>query len=179
MKLPGIVGLSGLLMLGSATAFAGTLCLSSGPVENIAQGGVEDGSEVEFKLAARFFTMNILNNTRNTVKFEAKVFQIDGLGDFEGGTWPSTGKPKIERFYGKREPVVAMGAAILTADLGDDPEEHFGYEAQIKVTAPDTTRGDLRNLILVTGHARKDVNLHIIPELRLTNREWTPIRCQW
>lgn len=169
-----ILSTSIIFMSPIALAAPTSICLSTGPVENIEQSGVEFGPEVEFNLAARFFTLNILNNSPNLVTFEAKVFQIDGPGDFEGGSWPATGQAKIERFYGKREPVAANGSAILTADLGDDAEPHYGYEGQIKVT------GDIRrNQLLATGHARKDENLRIIPEHRIMNQEWTQIPCTW
>jgi len=177
MKRALTIVLSGLTLSLSTMAFAAprSICLSTGPVDNVAQSPVEYGDpNVEFKLAARFFTMNILNNSRHTVTYEAKVFQIDGLGDFEGGTWPMS-KTKIERFYGKREPVQPFGAAILTADLGDDPEESYGYEAQLKITGENLRR----NRLLVTGHARKDVNIQIVPEHRITNTEWTVIPCTW
>jgi len=155
-----------------------SICLSTGPVENIALSGVEGGPYVDLELAARFVTLNILNNSEQEVQFDAKVFQIDGPGDFEGGSWPSTGQPKIERFSGTRTPVVAQGSAILTADLGDDPEPSYAYEGQIKVTGL-SNRKLKREEVLATAHSRRDEDLRINPEHRITNTEWTEIACTW
>lgn len=171
-----IIGFSSMAFAGAAVA-DNSICLSTGPVENIAQSEVEGGPYVDFELAARFFTMNILNNSSQEVTFEGKVFQIDGPGDFEGGSWPSTGQPKIERFYKVRTPVVAKGAAIVTADLGDDPEPHYAYEGQIKVTG--LSENLRRKEVLATAHSRKDEDLRINPEHRITNKEWTRIPCEW
>lgn len=155
-----------------------SICLSTGPVENIALGGVEDGPYVDLVLAARFVTLNILNNSAQEVQFDAKVFQIDGPGDFEGGSWPATGKAKIERFSGTRTPVAAQGSAILTADLGDDPEPSYAYEGQIKVTGLSNRRLK-REEVLATAHSRRDEDLRINPEHRIINTEWTEIPCTW
>lgn len=154
-----------------------SICLSTGPVENIALGGVEGGTYVDLELAARFVTLNILNNSGQEVQFDAKVFQIDGPGDFEGGSWPSTGQAKIERFSGTRTPVVAHGSAILTADLGDDSEPSYAYEGQIKITG--LSRRLKREEVLATAHSRRDEDLRINPEHRIINSEWTEIPCAW
>lgn len=154
-----------------------SICLSTGPVENIALGGVEGGPVIDLELAARFVTLNILNNSEQEVRFDAKVFQIDGPGDFEGGSWPSTGQAKIERFSGTRTPVVAQGSAILTADLGDDPEPAYAYEGQIKITG--LSKRLKREEVLATAHSRRDEDLRINPEHRITNTEWTEISCTW
>ncbi len=155
-----------------------SICLSTGPVENIALGGVEGDPYVDLVLAARFVTLSILNNSAQEVQFDAKVFQINGPGNSEGGSWPATGKAKIERFSGTRTPVVAQGSAILMADLGGDLEPSYAYEGQIKVTGLSSRRLK-REEVLATAHSRRDEDLRINPEHRVINTEWTEIPCAW
>src|SRR5690606_8991414 len=113
----------------------------------------------------------ILNNSAQEVRFDAKVFQIYGPGDSEGGSWPATGKAKIERFSDTRTLVAAQGHAILMADLGGDPEPVYAYEGQIKVTGLSNRRLK-REEVLPTAHSRRDEDLRINPEHRIINTEW-------
>jgi len=156
------------------------ICLSTGPVENIGASGFEGGEEVELKMASRFFTVNLLNNSAHPVTFEARFYQIDGPGDWEDppGTWPETGKAKVLLSSGRRSPVVPQGGAFINTDTGDDPEAVYGYEAQVKVTRVDG-KPVYRNELLFTGHARSEDKLAIVPELRVINKEWTEIPCTW
>lgn len=172
--------LSIVLLTGSTAGLAAgqdAICLSSGPVENIAESGFEFGEEVELKLASRFFTVNLLNNSKFPVKFDAQFYQIDGPGDWETppGTWP---KPKVMISNGSRSPVLPGGSDFLNTDVGDDPEPVYGYEAQAKITRLDGGKV-ARNQLLVTGNARSEKNLRIVPERRLVNTEWTEIPCTW
>ncbi|MGY6215885.1 hypothetical protein ACW73L_12060 [Methylolobus aquaticus] len=167
-----------LLLCGSSAAMAtgkAAICLSTGPVENIGASGFEGGEEVDLQLASRFFTVNLLNNSAHPVKFEAQFYQIDGPGDFEGGTWP---KPKVLISSGTRASVPAGANEFLNTDTGDDAEPVYGYEAQVKVTRVDG-KPVHRNQLLVTGHARSEDKLAIVPELRVINKEWTEIPCTW
>jgi len=178
MRPPFIKGLIALLVLSSPATFATgkpAICLSSGPVENIGESGFEFGEEVELQLASRFFTVNLLNNSAHPVKFEAHFYQIDGPGDFEGGTWP---KPKVLISSGTRVGVAAGANEFLNTDTGDDAEPVYGYEAQVKVMRVDG-KPVFRNQLLVTGHARSEEKLKIVPELRVLNKEWTEIPCTW
>ncbi len=153
------------------------ICFSSGPIDNIAESAVEFGDEVEFKLAARFFSVALLNNSSQDVVFEANFYQTDGPGDFEDppGTWP---KAKQLNYAGKRDPVPPAGSNLLNADWGDDAEPVYGYEAQVKVT-PKGGKNLRRNQILLNGYARADSNLKIVPEHRVINSEWTQVPCTW
>jgi hypothetical protein len=171
------IGLCGVLAFGSVLpleAVARTICLSSGPIENIGESFHEGQAEAPVNLAARFFTVNLLNNSKKPATFEARFYQIDGPGDWEGGTWPETGKAKVLLSSGKRDPVAVQGGAFLNTDVGDDPEPVYGLEAQVKITGVGR-----RQEYLVTGHARAENRLKIVPELRILNTEWTEIPCGW
>jgi hypothetical protein len=167
-------------MLASPALFARparTICLTSGPVDNIAETSPEGAPEIELKLAAGFTSVQLLNNSRQEVMFEAKFYQIDGPGSFEDppGDWP---KPKVERFYGKRPSVPPESAHMLTSDWTDDPEPIYAYEAQVKITSLGT-RGIRREEVLLMANGRSADILKIAPEQRILNQEWTEIRCTW
>jgi hypothetical protein len=154
-----------------------TICLSSGPIDNIAQSAPEFAEEVPFVLATGFFSVTMLNNSPADVVFEARFYQTDGPGAFEvpPGTWP---KAKQLNYAGKRDPVPPGGSNLLNSDWTDDPEPVYGYEVQVKITTKGN-RPIRRGEVLLNGYARKAENLEIVPEHRLLNTEWTEIACSW
>ncbi len=182
MKTLSVTGLCGLLLFGANTASAATYCLSSGPIENIGESNQEDDPDAPLRLASRFYTVQLLNNSAATATFEARFFQIDGRGEFEGGTppkngwWPATGKPKVLLSSGRRDPVAAGGAVIVNTDLGDDDPQDpsYAYEVQVKIVGTGA-----RNEFLIAGQGRSEDRMKMVPEQRLLHREWTPVRCTW